>query len=191
MATVNWSSAIAAHLNLDAETTTKRGVLLAEIGGGVQSLVEQTIGRTFELKDYVEVYSGTGRDFISLRHDPVVSVSRLLVMGSEVTVGDPAAPVYPPADVVIESPFIRFTNGRVFPVGFANVQVEYRAGYRVPPPDLIRACVMWAALIFKNRDRIGLSSQSLGGQSTSFTDDPPAFVTRVIAAHTRWGDSSC
>lgn len=193
MPSVNWSSLIAAHLNLDAETTTRRGALLAEIGASVQDLVETTIGRTFEARDYVEAYNGSDRDFLFLRHDPIISVSRVTVNGSEVAVADlTSAPVYPPPPIVVDAPAcIRFTSGNVFPAGVQNVVVEYRAGYRVAPPALVRACVAWAALIFKNRERIGLVSQSAGGQSTSFSEEPPDFVRAALTAYTRWGNASC
>lgn len=178
---IDWSSKLAAHLSLDASAQSQWGGLLAEIGRGVQSAIERAIGRHLEPHDHVEAYNGRGRDFLYLRWDPVISVASVSTYDQTLTVGVETTPVYPPPQVVLENDvaLVR-TDGLTFPNAAGAIIVTYRAGYQVCPPALLTAGVLWGAVIFKNRDRSGISSQSMGTQSVTFTDEPPAFVKRTL-----------
>lgn len=184
---IDWSSKLAEHLSLDASATSQWGGLLASIGRGVQSAIERTIGRHLEPQDHVEAYNGRGLDFLWLRWDPVISVSGVQLYGAEdLTFGMDGAPTYPPPQVVLENGvMLSRTDGMPFPNVHGATIVTYRAGYQVCPPALITAGVLWGAVIFKNRDRSGISSQSMGTQSVTFTDEPPAFVKRTLQDWTR------
>lgn len=178
---LDWSKALAEHLSLDATATTTYGALLASIGRGVQSAIERAIGRHLEPHDHVEGYNGRGLEALFLRWDPVISLTSVAVQGEALTVGRADEPVYPPPQVVLASDaMILRTDGMPFPSGPGSVIVTYRAGYQVCPPALLTAGVLWGAVIFKNRDRSGISSQSMGTQSVTFTDEPPAFVKRTL-----------
>jgi hypothetical protein len=179
---IDWSSKLAGHLSLDAKATSVWGDLLAGIGRGVQSEMERAIGRHLEPHDHVEAYNGRGLGFLWLRWDPVISVSGVQLFGdTDLTLGVDGAPVYPPPQVVLEnSVMLSRTDGLPFPDVHGATIVRYRAGFQVCPPALITAGVLWGAVIFKNRDRSGISSQSMGTQSVTFTDAMPAFVKDVL-----------
>ncbi len=187
MASINWAGELAEYLKLGPDATAARGTLLASLGDAVQAAMERYMGRTLGVMTYTEFYDGNGRPVLYLRNDPVTAVSSLTVNGVAIVVGDPLVPTYPPADVVIHGAGLRLTTGGVFPCGYANVIVTYTAGFAVPPPDIVQAGVSWAAVIFKDRDRAGLSSEGASGQSTSFTREMPPFVRTVLDKWVRWG----
>lgn len=187
MATIDWVNRLAQHLNIGAEALKSSGPVLEAIGAGVQAAVEQRIGRHLEVRDHTDALNGNGKRLLFLPWDPIVSVSSLSVNGATVTVGDPLVPTYPAATVVIKGSGLMYTDGNVFPEGLGNVIVTYSAGYEEIPQALILGCVQWGALIFRNRDRFGIASVSVAGQTTSFTSDPPKSIDRMIAQFTRWG----
>lgn len=187
MASIDWASAIAQYLKLGPDATAARGGLLAALGDSVQSQIEQRIGRPLSAAEATEVYDGDDKTVLILRRDPVLSVTSLYVNGAAVTVGALGATTYPPAAVIIRGQSLRYTNGSVFTAGYGNVIVTYTAGFNVPPPDLVQAGVIWAGMLFKDRDRLGLNSEGAGGQSTSFTREMPPFVVEACDKWTRWG----
>jgi hypothetical protein len=185
MASGDWAARVAQYLKLGVKDTTERGELLAAIGGAVESAMERKTGLTFDKTTFRELYDGGGRDTLFLRHAPVLSVSSLSVLGSTITVGslDGDAAVWPPPACLLDGASAKLTlNGGAFPFG-ANTFVVYDAGFDVLPADLVQAGVDWAAAIFKDRDRVGLSNENVGGQSFGITHDIPK---RVNDALLRW-----
>lgn len=188
MATIDWVSKLAQHLNIGPEALKTSGPVLEAIGSGVQAAVEQRIGRHLDVQDHTDVMDGNGKRTLFVPWDPVVSITSLTVNGAVVAVSDPAAPVYPQARVVLrDRNALTYSDGGIFPEGFGNVVIVYSAGYEEIPASLILGCVLWGAQIFKNRDRIGIASIGVAGQSTTFTADPPKSVERLISQYTRWG----
>lgn len=188
MASIDWAGKAAQYLHLGSDATATRGDLLAALGDAVQNAIENRICRTLDVRSYVEAYDGNGKAWLPLRWDPVQSVSTLTVNGSAVTVGSLTAPTYPPAACVVQNrDSLILTDGSVFPLGFANVIATYSAGFDVPPADLVQAGVSWIALLFKDRDRSGLSSENAGGQTNSFTHEMPPFVEAAVSRWVRWG----
>lgn len=178
---MDWASRISSYLNLAGTETASRGELLAFIGEGVQAAIERRTGRTFGKAEYTDTLDGNGRRMLFLPHDPVIEV-----LGAQADSADVL-----PSVIVRDRVGLVFTNGAVWPCGVGNVSINYTAGYNdEPPPDLVQAGVRWAAAIFRARDRIGISTTGAAGQSTSFTEDLPAWAEKVIAAHVRW-DRSC
>lgn len=178
MASIDWSTRIAAYLNLGTDTLGSRGELLAAIGSSVQAAIEARTGRTFEAKDYTETYDGNGRRTLFLRWDPIVSVTTVTVDSDVWT------------DYAVRDGSVTLKYGALFPCGVDNVEVVYRAGYETPPEALVQAGVYWSAEIFKDRDRIGISSIGAGGQTSSYVRDVPPFVEKLIAPFVRW-DKPC
>ena len=178
MASIDWSSKIAAYLNLGTDTLGTRGELLAAIGSSVQEALEARIGRRFEAQDYTETYDGNGRRTLFLRWDPVVSVTSVTIDTAVWT------------DWVARDGGITLKYGSVFTAGVGNVEIVYRAGWEVAPPALVQVGVYWAAAIFRDRDRVGLSNSGAGGQSTSYAREIPPFIEKLITPFVRW-DKPC
>lgn len=73
-----------------------------------------------------------------------------------------------------------------FTRGFSNVEVTYTAGIATDansvPHDLQRCCLEMCAMKYKERDRIGLVSKGLGGETTTFfMKDMPDTVATALA----------
>lgn len=181
MATIDWSTKLAQYLNLAPESTATRGSLLSALGNAVQSEVERQIGRTLTETEFVEEYDGDGKSHLILRNDPITKLTDVSVNGAPLDL----------SNVAFRQQHILLTDGTVFPWGTNNVVVSYSAGFRVPPPDLVHACVEWAGMLFKDRDRLGLTSTSAGGQNVSYTRDVPPFVKLACSKWTRWGLPPC
>lgn len=177
---MDWSSKLIAYLNLGATESATRGPLLASIGTGVQAAIEKRTGRTWEPVVYTDTLDGNGRRMLYLPHDPVLEVTAVTLDSSDVL----------SRIVVSDRAGLVFTDGSLWSPGVANVSVTYRAGYSEPPDDLVEAGVRWAAMIFRQRDRIGVSSSGVVGQSTSFTEELPPWVREAVNAHVRW-DRPC
>ena len=178
---MDWSSKISAYLNLGAKETTERGALLASIGESVQAAIEKRIGRTFEPAAYVDTVDGNGRRMLYLPHDPIIAVTAVTVDSTALDLT---------LFVVRDKAGLVLKDGAVWSEGVGNIVVTYTAGYELPPVDLVQAGVRWAAGIFRHRDRIGQASTGIAGQSTSFTEEMPAWMEKTIAAHIRW-DRPC
>lgn len=188
----NWSSDVAQFLHMDAAGTTEFGDVIAAIGNGVQGQMERFCGRTLGVLDYDEYYDGRDRSRLFLRHDPVVSVSSLLIFGNAHTVGAPAT-----SDAVIASSrdSLVMLEGAIFPVGVANIRVTYKAGFAAESPEgmtMISAGVLWISQIFKNRDNAGRTSiVRANGQQDNFTDKMPDFVKQALQGLQRAAVPTC
>ncbi len=197
MASVDWNAQITQYLNLGVEslptptTPPSRGTLLAALGSACQSAVERRIGRTFDVQTYTEIRDGNGRNALFLNWDPIVSVTSLTIDGSAVVVGNPQLPPTWPLARVIASPTLdalRFTGGGCFSCGIGNVVIGYSAGLAnpnvgAPPDELVFAVVYAASMLFRDRDRIGLSTVTVQEQVTSFFRKLPDEVALML---TQW-----
>ena len=135
--------------------------------------------RNFGVNTYTETYNGLGNLTQWLNQRPVVSVSSVTIDGVNV----PARPN------ALSSGFVADRNevylyGWYFTTGFQNVVVTYDAGISCSAantPDLWQAVTEWIALVFQSQKRVGLKSESLNGQNTSYmVADLPESITLVL-----------
>ena len=76
-------------------------------------------------------------------------------------------------------------TGYTFDAGPDNVTVTYTGGLSAVPNDVELACCEVVMLRYKARDRMGVSSKGLAGETIHFTnDDFPDYVTRVLDQYT-------
>lgn len=192
MAAIDWSGQLSQYLHMATPDASAAGAF-AVIGAGCQAAVERSIGRTFDVKTYTEAYDGNGRRMLFLRHDPVVAITSVSINGeAALSIVDPAAPAYPAKVAAVEptGQGILLTDGSVFSTGTQNVIVSYRAGLTAteeatPPADLVFAVTYWAGMIFKDRDRLGMSSITTGQQTTAYTRIVPPAILSMISAWRR------
>jgi hypothetical protein len=194
---MDWNAALTQYLKLNVKTGEDVGGLLDTLGKAIQSAIERELGRTFDNVAYAEVYDGNDRTILYLRHDPIVSLSSVSIFGSAVAVQasalfDPLSPpTYPLPRCVVKDgeQAIRLTDGTTFAWGTQNVIVAYTAGLSddtgAPPPALVQAGVVWAGLLFRERNRLGISSETISGQITMFNNNVPPDVLRMISTWRR------
>lgn len=142
-------------------------------------------------RQYIERYDGNGSQRLMLRQWPVTALSALSIDGVSIA----AQTSYPlgtgylltPWDGIGSgSPCFLDVFGYAFNKGRQNISVTYTAGYQTSaiPDDLAQACIELVALRYKERDRIGLASLAVGGETTSYIQkDVRAFVEARLQSY--------
>ena len=154
--------------------------LLLRLVGAASEWFEKQAGRTFLSTEYVEVQDGNGATAIAPRMYPVVSVSHVFVAGVELT----ESTAYGVDGWYQHGDLIRIRGG-VFTAGEGNVEITYQAGYAAVPNDVNQAVLEVAGLMYRERDRYGQQSKTMGGESVAFYYTPPSRVMATIEAYRR------
>lgn len=134
---------------------------IAGASAWIVSYCEQPILAT----DHTLVAHGNGGYRMVLPYSPVISISSLKIGGAAVTAGTPGALN---DGYFLDSRGIITLRGLVFAPGIGNVEVAYRAGYTTVPAELERACVRIVGRRYRERERLGVTSKSIGGESISW-----------------------
>lgn len=150
--------------------------LLVRMIDAASAAIERYCSRVFALATYTEVRDGEGQRKLFMRRFPVTSVLSLTINGRSIpSRPSPLSPGYTFDDLTI-----RLTEYR-FEEGIDNIVVSYTAGLAAVPADVEEACCEVVMRRYKQRDRIGVESKSLAGESISFDpDDFPAHIVRVL-----------
>jgi hypothetical protein len=141
-------------------TTTSTDALISGLITAVSAFIPAYLGRQILAAAYVETYRGNGQAELVLRNFPITAVASVAFAGQTVTAA--ADPVQLTPGVLFDDRLLKLVGYRL-PLG-APVVVTYTAGYAATPPDLAQAAVELVGEAFRRRERIGLSSKSLGGQ---------------------------
>jgi hypothetical protein len=141
-------------------------------------LIERSCNRVFGATIYSETRDGNGLGFMVFSNRPVVSVGSLTINGQSI----PQSMNHASGGWVLASSWkIALRGAYRFHEGVQNVSITYTAGYATIPPDLTQACCLLASLAYKERDRMGIDSKTVGGETISFTkDDLPPSVMQTI-----------
>lgn len=150
--------------------------LLTRLINAASMAIEVYCSRTFLSAAYTETRDGTGTRKMTMRNFPVTAVASVFVDGQAVPARlSPLSNGYTFDDLKVA------LTGYVFTSGMGNVTVTYTAGFASVPYDIEQACIEAVSLRYKAKDRLGVNSKSLAGESISFTnDDFPDYVTRVL-----------
>ena len=155
--------------------------LLARMLEAASGFIQTWINRTLERQSYSAQLDGNGSDTLVLRNFPIVSVSELRIQGALIA---PAA-----SDSAIgywHDETRLLLRGLVFPRGRGNVRVNYVAGFEAPPPELTQACIELVSLRYREKDRIGLVSKGLAGETTAYSlKDMPESVRTLLNQYRR------
>ncbi|MEY2668861.1 MAG: hypothetical protein RJA59_1499 [Pseudomonadota bacterium] len=141
---------------------------------------ESQTGRAISATTYTETQSGCGGQVIIPTYSPLVSVTSVTMNGEAATLstGYGVTGYYQAGNV------IRFRSQTV-PSGEGNISVVYRAGYETIPDDVRAAVTEVAAVMYRERDRVGQQSKVFGGESVTYYYAPPARVVSTVEAY-RW-----
>lgn len=182
MADLTTLEATKAYLGLDVSDSDADEILGALIASS-SAWFERETRRTFAKQTVNEVRGGNGTDTLYLRREPVVSVASVKMDGEVL-----------PKQIAATDDGWRFADDRIYQRGRlfrrgAVIEVEYVAGYETVPADVAQAVTVYAALQFREKDRLGQAMIVAGGQTveTRFTGGSPAFayVRSVVDAYRR------
>lgn len=155
--------------------------LLERMLHAASGYIQTWINRSLDLQSYSALLDGNGSDTLVLRNFPIVSVSDLRINGAVIAAAaDDSAMGYWFDDYRL------MLRGRVFPRGRGNVRLNYQAGFAAPPADLTQACIEMVSLRYREKDRIGLVSKGLAGETTAYSlKDMPESVRTLLNQYRR------
>lgn len=172
---------VKAWLGLTDPAQTEDDALLARLISASSQYVKGWCNRDFAVQPYIEVRDGTGGNRMALAQAPISSVASLFINGRSIPAGDATStPGY------YLTAHMLALNGYCFGRGSGNVVITYTAGMAVIPDDLEQACIELVGLRFRDKDRIGVVSKGMAGETTAFSQkDVPDPVRVVLDSYKR------
>ena len=168
---------VKAYVNI---ATDADDVLLTSLIEAESAYILSWLGRGFELAVHADIFGGNGGREHLFHSYPVVSVSTVTVDGVTIP---PAPTIQDKGYLVYGSRLLLF--GYRFARGHLNCRVAYTAGQETPA-DVRQACVELVGYRYRNRDRIGLASKSIAGETTAYmTKEMPDHVQGLLQPHRR------
>lgn len=127
---------------------------------------------SFFSSEYTCYRDGTGSDRILVVNAPLTNVTEVLIDGQAIqrSVNYGAGFDFVPGGHIV------FLRGYRFTMGTRNVKMTYVAGYNDPegkyplPDDLALATKMYVSARYRERDKLGIGSKSLAGESVTYSD---------------------
>ena len=154
---------VKAWLNVTALTDD---AVFARLITSASDFIQQYLSRNIPVTAYTnERYNGNGGQRLMLRNWPIVSVSSVTCTSQTGTV----LWSYGSSYFWFDDRSAYLNTSDVFTRGKGNITVSYSAGYAVVPYGLQQVCIELVAHKYKERERIGHASKSLGGEVVSFT----------------------
>lgn len=138
--------------------------LLARLITSSSAYIRSWINRDITQGTYTDNVNGSGGSFLTLANYPVTAVSSVMIDGQSI----------PQAILVTDQGYIIDDNGIAlrgyrFCKGVRNISVTYTAGFATVPDDITQACIEMVSIRYKERDRVGLVSKALAGETISYS----------------------
>jgi hypothetical protein len=145
--------------------TTTDDALLTRLVSAASDYIQTWLNRTFASAAYTEVRDGNGGAKLMFSNYPVTAVASVVIDGVAIPASTgPTAPGYTFSQTQL---FLR--GSYRFTRDMQNVSVTYTAGYAQIPNEIAQACIELVGLRYKEKDRIGIVSKGLAGETISFT----------------------
>ena len=158
--------------------------VLTAIVAAANAAVLSYLNRNIEAADYTERYDGTNSDVLVPDNLPILSVDTVKVNGRVLSRTDLSQLPWNGYDFDGNSIFLH--GGEKFYRGRRNVEVTYRAGFNEVPEGVKQAGVYIASQMYKRRDRIGVTSKSIGPETISYsTNDLDASAKMLLNDYRR------
>lgn len=168
-------ASVKSYLNIDV-TNTNSDTELQRLITSVSGMIRNWVNRDLTTATYTDKLNGTNSTVIMLPNYPVTSIASITIGGL----------VMPVSDYIYDDTQITLLNGRYAPNGRMNVIVNYTAGFTTVPSEVDQVCVEMVSKKFKHRDRIGVSSKGLAGETTSYDlKDMREETLTMLAAYTK------
>jgi hypothetical protein len=146
-----------------AITASTNDALLSRLISAASDYIETYLSRDIARTSYQSYRDGHGGRRLMFRNYPVVSLTAIKVGGVSIPPSVNGSPGF-----VHTETSVTLVGGYVFEAGASNVYLEYVAGYDPIPSEIEQACIDLVSLRYRERDRIGLTSKSLAGESITF-----------------------
>ena len=156
------------------------GVTSANADSLLQSLLDSSVTAfasycnkdSFFNTTYTAYRDGNGGTKMIMVNSPITSVASVVIDGTAIlpAVNGGTGYSFAPGGRLV------WLNGYRFNRGIRNCVITYTAGYNDAaklyplPGDLGLACKMYVAMRYREKDRLGIGSRSLAGESVSYTD---------------------
>lgn len=162
-----------------AEFKAYAGITSANQDALIASLIEPCVAaigaycnRPFSSASVTEYRDGNGSTRMQLAHYPITSFSSLIIDGKDIPRSVNGGPGY----VAILGSRVVMLVGYKFTASIRNVVASFVAGYgdeagAAPwPDDLQMAAHLYMLTRIRERERIGVGSKALAGESVTFVD---------------------
>jgi hypothetical protein len=167
---------------LGGDLQSNDDAVLSRLITAASAFIVTACSRPIAQQAFTETYDGKGNGRLYLRQTPVASVASLTI--DDIAVEQATVPGEPGwrlnGNVIL-------LFGHWFHRSLANVTVTYTAGYATPPADIVEAVAELVGLRYRGRDRLGKTSESMGGMATTSyaQKDVSPFIASVIARYSR------
>lgn len=176
MASLTTIQAVKAVLGI---TLSDSDALIDALIDRASATVESYCDRTLSQATHVEARDGGGGSAMMLRQYPVTSVTSVVIGGATI----PQSPDGMQAGWFVSGRTLHLIGYR-FTRGPASSVITYTAGFSTVPADIEAATIEVVALMLKRRDRIGVSSKSMAGESITFEQAAmPESVVSMLSSY--------
>lgn len=148
------------------ETTATNDALIARLISAASDYIQTWLNRTLASASYTEIRNGYDTDGIAVKNYPITAVTSVTVDGNAI----PAASGQTDSGYVINEPgTMIYLRGYSFTRGRSNVKLVYTAGFASTPNEIEQACIELVGLRMKERDRIGVISKGMAGETITYS----------------------
>jgi hypothetical protein len=159
-------------------TATGDDPLLERLVNAASAYIAQYLNREFGEAQYTDTFDGTNGQVWMFRNYPVMSVQSVMVGVNEI----PAAPSLQERGYRFDERRL-VLQGYTFLQGMLNCAVTYTADFE-NVPDIEQACIEIVANRYREKDRIGLMSKGLAGETITFSQkDIPNSARDVLRVY--------
>lgn len=159
-----------------AINTAADDALLDRLVTSASEYIQTWLNRSLGVATYSEVFDGTNSNVRMVANYPITAVQSVTVDTQSIALAsDALSSGYGFAERRVVLRGYRFTQGVL------NCTINYTAGYAAVPADLGQACIEMVANRYREKDRIGLVSKGLAGETIAFSQkDMPDAVRTVL-----------
>lgn len=145
------------------------------------SFIQQWLSWTIASQVYTETRNGHGGIAMMLKNPFVTAIASLTIDGTAVA----ASPSPTKAGYTFDDRTV-YLRGQIFTRAQQNVVITYTAGLPTVPPELAQCCIDLVGRKYRERSRIGVTSEQVGGQQTvSFSQKDMEANTQTILLNWR------
>jgi len=154
-------SDVKAWLNVQ---TTNDDALLTRLISAASTFIQSWLNRQIASQSYTQTLNGNASRKMVLENWPITAVSSLTIDGVVVS----QSPNSQTTGYMFDDKVV-YLISRSFCRGLQNIVISYTAGYSSVPLDIAQACIELVSMRYRERDRIGLASKAVGGETTAYS----------------------